>query len=44
MTDHDNDAHYRPDDPPAKTEMERLQKKRFEAFFAFELNHPPVKR
>jgi hypothetical protein len=35
---------YRFQDPLAKTEEERLEKKRFEAGFAFELNHPPARR
>ena len=31
-------------DPPAMTEEERLGKRRYEAYFAFEMGHPPVKR
>jgi hypothetical protein len=31
-------------DPPAMTEEERLEKRRYEAWFAFEMNHPPVRR
>lgn len=31
-------------DPPSMTEEERLAKRRYEAHFAFEMNHPPVSR
>jgi len=40
----DDEDHYRFSDPLAKTEEERLEKKRFESGFAFELNHPPAQR
>lgn len=40
----DDGEHYRFQDPAAKTEEERLEKKRFESGFAFELNHPPISR
>jgi hypothetical protein len=40
----DDGVHFRFHDPLAKAEEERLEKKRFESGFAFELNHPPILR
>jgi len=40
----DEDPHYRRQVPMAPTEKERLELKREDAGFAFELNHPPIPR
>lgn len=40
----DEGAHFRHDEHLAATDEERLQKKRFDSAFAFEMNHPPTKR
>lgn len=40
----DEGDHYRRQVPLARTDTERLELKREDAGFAFELNHPPIKR
>jgi hypothetical protein len=40
----DEGDHYRRQVPMAPTEAERLELKREDSGFAFELNHPPVRR
>jgi hypothetical protein len=40
----DEGSHYRRQVPLARTESERLELKREDSGFAFELNHPPTPR